>query len=98
MEQTQQPGFIRRMLKLALPIALQNMLTSCAALVDTAMVVGLGNAATAAVGVAGRWTFFLNIFLFGFCSGSSALISQYWGARDKKSIHQIGRASCRERV
>ncbi len=88
MEQTQQPGFIRRMLKLALPIALQNMLTSCAALVDTAMVVGLGNAATAAVGVAGRWTFFLNIFLFGFCSGSSALISQYWGARDKKSIHR----------
>ena len=86
--QTVQPGFVRRMLKLALPIAFQNMLTSCAGLVDTAMVVGLGNAATAAVGVAGRWTFFLNIFLFGFCSGSSALISQYWGARDKKSIHQ----------
>ncbi len=88
MEQTQQPGFFRRMIQLALPISLQNMLTSCAGLVDTAMVVGLGNAATAAVGVAGRWTFFLNIFLFGFCSGSSALISQYWGARDKKSIHR----------
>ena len=81
-------GFVGQMLRLALPIALQNMLTSCAGLVDTAMVVGLGNAATAAVGVAGRWTFMLNLFLFGFCSGSSALISQYWGARDTDSIRR----------
>lgn len=81
-------GFVGQMLRLALPIALQNMLTSCAGLVDTAMVVGLGNAATAAVGVAGRWTFMLNLFLFGFCSGSSALISQYWGARDTHSIRR----------
>lgn len=88
MKEIQNTGFIPRMLRLALPISLQNMLTSCAALIDTAMVVGLGNAATAAVGVAGRWTFFLNLFLFGFCSGSSALISQYWGARDKKNIHR----------
>lgn len=88
MEGGQQSSFIRQMLKLALPISLQNMLTSCAGLVDTAMVVGLGNVATAAVGVAGRWTFMLNLFLFGFCSGSSALISQYWGARDTHSIRK----------
>lgn len=88
MERVQQSGFIKQMLKLALPISLQNMLTSCAGLVDTAMVVGLGNVATAAVGVAGRWTFMLNLFLFGFCSGSSALISQYWGARDAHSIRK----------
>ena len=88
MKERQDTGFIRQMLRLALPIAMQNMLTSCAGLVDTAMVVGLGNAATAAVGIAGRWTFMLNIFLFGLCSGSSALISQYWGARDTHSIRR----------
>ena len=47
----QVPGFYSRMLALAVPIALQNMLASCAGLVDTAMVARLGNAATSAVGM-----------------------------------------------
>ena len=41
-------GFYKKMLTLALPIALQQLLTSCAQLIDTAMVVGLGNAGSAA--------------------------------------------------
>lgn len=78
--------FYRQMMVLAIPIAAQNMLSSCASLVDTAMVVNLGNVATSAVGVAGRWTFFINILLFALCSGSAVLVSQYWGARDYEQI------------
>ncbi len=80
--------FIKLTLTLAIPIALQNLLTSCAALIDTAMVVGLGNTATSAIGVAGRIPFFLNLACFGLCSGSATMISQYWGARDRAGIHR----------
>ena len=80
--------FIKMALTLAIPIALQNLLTSCASLIDTAMVVGLGNTATSAIGVAGRIPFFLNLACFGLCSGSATMISQYWGARDRASIHR----------
>lgn len=73
---------------LALPIALQNLLISCAALIDTAMITPLGDAELAAVGVAGRFAFLLNVLAFGFCSGASALISQFWGCNDRNNIHR----------
>lgn len=80
-------GFFRTAIALAIPIALQNLLTSCASLIDTAMIVPLGNNAVAAIGIAGRFTFLLNVIAFGFCSGSATLISQFWGVEDEKGIH-----------
>lgn len=86
-----QSGFWRTAAALALPIALQNLLISCASLIDTAMIVPLGNSAVAAVGVAGRFTFLLNVMAFGFCSGSATLISQFWGVDDRRGIrHSYG--------
>ena len=70
-----QKSFWRTAAALALPIALQNLLTSCASLIDTAMIVPLGNTAVAAVGVAGRFTFMLNLISAGFWSGAGAIIS-----------------------
>lgn len=81
-------GFYKKMLTLALPIALQQLLTSCAQLIDTAMVVGLGNAGTAAIGVAGRWGFLVNLALFGISSGVATMTAQHWGIKDYKSIHR----------
>lgn len=83
-----QKSFWRTAAALALPIALQNLLISCASLIDTAMIVPLGNTAVAAVGVAGRFTFLLNVTSFGFSSGAATLISQYWGVGDKKGIRR----------
>jgi len=91
------PGFYSRMLALAIPIALQNMLASCAGLVDTAMVARLGNIATSAVGIGGKWSLLLNMITFGFCSGGSVLISQYWGAGDHKGVrraYSLGMGLC----
>lgn len=87
--QSRQKGFWGTMLRLALPIAAQNLLASCMHLIDTAMVVGLGNVATAAIGVAARWTFLANLFYFGLASGSAALISQYWGAKQPENIQKV---------
>lgn len=80
--------FYREALGLALPIAFQNLLTSCATLIDTAMVVGLGNAQTSAMGVAARFSFLLNIVCFGISSGCASLLSQYWGAKDLKNTRR----------
>jgi len=73
---------------LALPIAFQNMLTSSFALVDTLMVSMLGDISLAAAGMAGQWSWLLNIFLFGVCSGASIFISQYFGVDDRRGIHR----------
>ena len=54
MSKSTRSGFYKKMFSLAIPIALQQLLTSFAQLVDTAMTVGLGNVSTAAIGVAGR--------------------------------------------
>ena len=76
------------MVKLALPIALQQLLVSCAQLVDTAMVTGLGNVVVSSVGVSSRWIFLMNLFYFGISSGTAAMIAQFWGAKEKDSIRK----------
>lgn len=89
------PSFWKTALALAIPIALQNLLTSCASLIDTAMIVPLGNTAVAAVGVASRFTFLLHVVSFGFSSGAATLISQYWGVNDRRGIRRsFGIALC----
>lgn len=91
------PGFYRRMLVLAIPIALQNMLASCAGLVDTAMVARLGDIATSAVGIGGKWSTLIQMITFGFCSGGSVLISQYWGAGERREVrraYSLGLSLC----
>ncbi len=81
-------GFFKNMAKLALPIAAQQLLVSCAQLIDTAMVAGLGNVVVSAVGVSSRWIFLMNLFYFGISSGSASLISQFWGAKEKENIRK----------
>ncbi len=75
-------------LGLALPIAFQNMLTSSFSLVDTLMVSMLGDISLAAAGMAGQWSWLLNIFLFGVSSGAAIFISQYYGVDDRRGIHR----------
>ncbi len=75
-------------LSLAVPIALQNLLSASFSLVDTFMVAKLGGDYLAAMGMAGQWSWLLNIFSFGLVSGTSLFIAQYWGIKDIKSIHR----------
>ncbi len=79
-------AFYKTAIMLALPIAMQNLLASCATLIDTAMIVSLGDASVSAMGAAGRFSFLLNIVGFGFASGATSLISQYWGAKDADNL------------
>ena len=47
--------------RLALPIAIQNMLTGSFQLIDTLMVSKLGDVALSSVGMAGQWSWLLNL-------------------------------------
>lgn len=85
--QDRETSFIN-VIKIAIPIALQQLLTASLHLVDTAFIVSLGDAPTAAIGAAGRFFFVINVTMFGFCSGMMVLSSQYWGINDKKTIRQ----------
>ena len=81
-------NFIRTMLSIAIPVTLQNLLFSSFTLIDTLMIGRLGDTPLAAVGMAGKWSWFLGIVLFGCTSGAAVLIAQYFGAQDHRGIHR----------
>lgn len=76
------------MLSIAIPLTLQNLLFSSFTLIDTVMVGRLGDLPLAAVGMAGKWSWFLNIVLFGCTSGAAVFVAQYFGAGDERGIHR----------
>lgn len=81
--------FYKTLLSLALPIALQNLISSSLNMVDTMMIGKLGDTEIAAVGLANQYFFFFILIMFGINSGSSIFIAQFWGKRDVKNIRRI---------
>ncbi len=81
--------FFSNMLKIALPIMIQNLVTSSLNMVDTIMVGKLGEVEIAAVGIANQYFFFFSMILMGLCGGISVFISQYWGKKDFINIKRI---------
>lgn len=81
--------FWRITLALALPVAIQNVLTSSFQLVDTMMVSRLGDVTLSAVGMAAQWGWLCFVMIFGLCSGMSVFVSQYWGVQDLKGIRRV---------
>lgn len=53
------------------------------------MIGSLGETTIAAVGLANKVFFVFSLLLFGICSGSSILTSQYFGKKDIKSIRRV---------
>ncbi|HZK33305.1 MAG TPA: MATE family efflux transporter [Tissierellaceae bacterium] len=81
--------FLKSMLAIAIPIALQNLITSSLNMVDTLMISSLGQSSIAAVGLANQIFFFYILITFGINSGSSIFISQYWGKKDILNIRKV---------
>jgi putative MATE family efflux protein len=80
-------AFWKPVFRLGMPVALQNLLSSSAGMVDTLMIGQMGDVSVAAVGMAGQWAWLMHIILYGASAGASVFLSQYWGAKDKKGIH-----------
>lgn len=81
--------FFSRLMRLAFPIMLQNLLVNSVSFVDTLMIGLVGETALAAVGLANQMFFLITLFFFGVSSGAAIFIAQYWGAGDRTSMHRI---------
>ena len=83
------------MASVALPIALQSVIASSLSLVDNLMVGSLGETELAAVGIAIQIFFIHWMMMFGFTSGASTFMAQFWGAKDLYNIRKTtGFAIC----
>lgn len=81
--------FYKQVVRIGLPIAMSQLLSSLLAFIDIIMVSNLGDIAVGAVGIAASFSF-LNIMVnFGFVSGLAIYFSQYWGSKDFKNIHKV---------
>ncbi len=81
--------FYKTLFAIAIPIAVQSLITNLLNAIDVFMISSLGTAATGGVGMANKFFFLLNLFLFGTNSGAAILASQYWGSNDKESIKKV---------
>lgn len=87
--------FYSTLLTIAIPIVIQNLISSSLNLVDNVMIGQLGETFIAATGLANQIFFVMTLMLFGGNSGISIYIAQYWGNKqyDKiKSVLSIGLA------
>ena len=83
-----EPGFYKRLFRLALPLILQNLITTSLGFVDTFMVGLLGQNELSAVTAANTPIYMIQIIILGLLSGLSVLASQYWGKGDTESINR----------
>ncbi len=81
--------YYRRLIKLGLPIALQQLITSSLNMVGVVMIGQLGAAPVAAVGLANQIFFLLNLLIFGITSGTAMFTAQLWGKRDIINIRKV---------
>ena len=81
-------SFFGTVLTIALPIALQNFLSTTASMVDTIMIGSQGELSVAAVGICSQITSLFFSCYFGFASGGLLFFSQDWGAHNEKGINQ----------
>jgi putative MATE family efflux protein len=81
--------FFELLIKIALPIALQNFIMSSLNMVGTVMIGQLGETMVAAVGVANQIFFLMNLLVFGVVSGAAIFTAQFWGKHDVTNIRKV---------
>ncbi|MDO5560532.1 MAG: MATE family efflux transporter [Oscillospiraceae bacterium] len=84
-----QNEFRSQLLKLVIPISLQQMMMALVSVTDAVMLGFLNQDALSAVSLAGQVQFVFSLFVFAISSGMSILAAQYWGIKDKKSVEKI---------
>ena len=81
--------YFRLLAKIALPIALQSLITSLINMVAVIMIGQLGERSVAAVGLANQVWFLLNLLLFGIVSGCAMFVAQLWGKKDIPNVRRV---------
>lgn len=89
MQNNHTQGVYRWVIRLAIPIALQNIITYSVGLADNLMVGSLGELALSGVYVANQLQGLLHMMVIGLGAAMTILITQYWGREDKESVKSI---------
>ena len=74
-------SFYKKVFALALPIALQSLITIGVNMLDNIMVGSLGDTALSATSLANSFISVFQIFCMGLGMGASVLVSRYWGMK-----------------
>lgn len=82
-------SFNKDILRLAIPIVLQNIVTTAVNSADVIMLGFVGQDALSAGSLANQVMFILNLVYTGISSGVIMLAAQYWGKKDTKTIEHI---------
>jgi putative MATE family efflux protein len=81
--------FYRKVAMIAVPVALQGLISSSLTLLDNMMVSSLSETALSAVNLGVQLFNIQWMMVFGFCTGGSTFLTQFWGAEDTKSIRKV---------
>ena len=83
--------FLKKVAVIAVPVALQNLMTTTGSMVDTMMISSLGNAEVGAVGLCAQFSSLMFSAYWGFVGGGMLFFSQFWGSGDDDGInHSYG--------
>jgi len=81
--------FLGTMLRLAAPLALQQLAWASLGAVDVLMIGQLGETALAGVALANQVFFLLSLLVFGIGTGAAVFGAQFWGRRDLPHVRKI---------
>jgi putative MATE family efflux protein len=81
--------FFATFFKIAVPITIQQFVSSSTNMLDVLMVGQLGESSIAALGLSNQIFFLLALFLFGISSGSAIFTAQYWGKQDLPNLRKV---------
>jgi len=78
--------FLKSVAVIAIPVALQNLLTTTGSMVDTMMIAPLGETTVGAIGLCAQFSSLMFAGYWGFVGGGMLFFSQHWGAEDDDSV------------
>ena len=81
--------FFSQMLKLAIPIIVQNLLSAAVSSADVVMLNYVGQSSISAVSLASNYANVLFMVYYGLGTGATLLCAQYWGKKDLQAIRVI---------
>lgn len=81
--------FYKWAVTLALPIMIQNLISTLVSSADTIMLGYVSQTAMSASALANDFTFVLFCFYYGLATATSVLVGQYYGKGDKKAVERI---------
>lgn len=83
---TKDKEFYKKVAYIAVPIAMQGLITTGVNMMDTIMVGMVGETELSAVSLANQFINIFHIFCMGIGMGASVLVARYYGMKDQKSL------------